>query len=387
MEPSILVAIIPAMKIALVTKRTDPSRGGAERYTVDLATALMREGHKVFILAASVRGVPKGVTPVRLSARGFTGIGRQKRFLDSLGSHLRSNRYDIVHAMLPVRRCDVYHPHAGMMRANVASDSLWTRLTNPRRGYNARVEGDLLEGDRPPMVLCLSEYVKSAVKRVYDLPDARLPILFNAVNLDRFDPAKHLELRDSTRHQFGFSSDDVVGLFLGHDFERKGLREAILALQRSSSSGEERLRLLVVGRPRGAEFQALAQDERIRDRIVFAGHVDDSRPVYHAADFLVLPTKHDPCSLVVLEGLAMGVPVISTVFNGACEIMTSGTHGFVLDNPTDVASLASAMEAMTDDSRRRGMAAAALALRPALAYQRHLDTLLSIYERVRKPSA
>src|SRR5688572_8360628 len=340
MEPRIFVAIIPAMNIALVTMRTDPSRGGAERYTVDLACALRDAGHDVSMLASSFGGVPSGVTEVSLPARGLTRVGRYRGFLDALDEHLASKRYDIVHAMLPVRQCDVYHPHAGMMRANVAFDSAWTRLTNPRRGYVAKVEGELLEGSRSPVVLCLSEYVKGAVKEVYRLKDEQLPILFNAVDLDRFDPGRNRDAREATRQLFGFGPNDVVGLFLGHDYERKGLREAILGLLSAwGELGDERLKLLIVGRPKGAAYQALAKQSQIAERIVFAGHMDDSRPAYQAADFLILPTKHDPCSLVVLEGLAMGVPVISTRFNGACEIMASGTHGFVLDHPGDVKAL------------------------------------------------
>ena len=376
------------MNIALVTKRTDPARGGAERYTVDLAAALQRAGHDVSLLAGSFGGVPRGVREVPLAAGGITGVGRQRRFLDSLDLHLASQRYDVVHAMLPVRQCDVYHPHAGMMRANVEHDSLWTRLTNRRRAYVARVEGDLLEGPRPPLVLCLSQYVKRSVQHVYALGDDRLPILFNAVDLEKFDPARGRASRDETRQHFGFGPNDVVGLFLGHDYERKGLREAILGLMHAwANLDAQRLKLLVVGRPSGSAYQALARHSQVGERVIFGGHMEDSRAAYQAADFLVLPTKHDPCSLVVLEALAMGVPVISTQFNGACEIMTSGTHGFVLDNPGDVEALARAMVVMTDDERRRAMAAAALTLRPELAYQRHLDTLLSIYERVRKPLA
>ena len=376
------------MNIALVTMRTDPSRGGAERYTVDLAAGLHKAGHDVSMLASSFGGVPSGVTEVSLPARGLTRVRRYQGFLDALDDHLESNRYAIVHAMLPVRQCDVYHPHAGMMRANVAGDSAWARLTNPKRGFLATVEGELLEGSRVPMVLCLSEYVKAAVKSVYNLKDERLPILFNAVDLDRFDPSRNRVARDSTRQLFGFGPNDVVGLFLGHDYERKGLREAILGLSTARDElGGQRLKLLVVGRPKGAAYQALAKQSHVTERIVFAGHMDDSRPAYQAADFLVLPTKHDPCSLVVLEGLAMGVPVISTKFNGACEIMTSGTHGFVLDDHADVKAIATAMLAMTEDERRENMAAACLELRPALAYQRHLDTLRAIYDRVRSPSA
>ena len=77
----------------------------------------------------------------------------------------------------------------------------------------------------------------------------------------------------------------------------------------------------------------------------------------------------------------MGLPVVSTVFNGACEIMTDGTHGFVLPDPSDVPTLANTMRRMLDPVRRRDMAAACLGLRPRLAYGGHVDQLLNIYRR------
>jgi len=97
----------------------------------------------------------------------------------------------------------------------------------------------------------------------------------------------------------------------------------------------------------------------------------------------VLPTRHDPCSLVVLEALAMGVPVISTVFNGACEIMHDGQEGFVLDDPGDIPALAEAMTRLMDTEFRAAMSRACLELRPALAYEKHVERLLGIYASVK----
>ena len=77
--------------------------------------------------------------------------------------------------------------------------------------------------------------------------------------------------------------------------------------------------------------------------------------------------------------LAMGLPVISTVFNGACEIMENGRHGFVLSDPADISALADSFRAMLDDESRSTMADACLALRPRLAYERHVEELERIY--------
>jgi UDP-glucose:(heptosyl)LPS alpha-1,3-glucosyltransferase len=126
----------------------------------------------------------------------------------------------------------------------------------------------------------------------------------------------------------------------------------------------------------------LASREGVSAQVHFAGPTADPFPFYAAADFFVLPTRHDPCSLVVLEALAMGLPVISTKQNGACEIMMPGEHGFVLERADDYGGLVSAMRAMCDDAARARMSEACLGLRPKLAYGAHLDTLMRIYQGV-----
>jgi glycosyltransferase involved in cell wall biosynthesis len=83
----------------------------------------------------------------------------------------------------------------------------------------------------------------------------------------------------------------------------------------------------------------------------------------------------------------MGLPVISTVRNGACEIMQTGVHGVVLNDPTDIPALAAAMQQLCDEKVRSTMSRACLSLRPQLAMTAHLDRLLSVYERRRKKSA
>ena len=64
------------MRIALVILHADPARGGAERYTIDLAEALVKAGHDVSLLATTFADVPPGVARVQLAANGWSRIGR-----------------------------------------------------------------------------------------------------------------------------------------------------------------------------------------------------------------------------------------------------------------------------------------------------------------------
>ncbi|HXE52876.1 MAG TPA: glycosyltransferase family 4 protein [Tepidisphaeraceae bacterium] len=380
------------MRIALVILHADPTRGGAERYTTDLAVGLAGRRHEVSLLASSFPVVLVGADPVVIPARGATRARRYNTFLDNLDRHLDQTRYDIVHAMLPVRRCDVYHPHAGIAQEAVATghlkhDAAPARLLskvairlNARRQRFAAVERERLESARPPVVLCLSEYVKQFVRKHYTLPESKLRTLFNAVNLQRFDPTIRPEAGAQVRGQFSIGPDKVVALMIAQDFARKGLRQSIEAL---AQVDDPRLVLLVFGKQDPSPYADLARRLGVKDRVIFGGTTSDPQAAYQSADFFVLPTRHDPCSLVVLEALAMGLPVISTRFNGACEIMTDGTHGFVLPNPSDVDALAGAMRQMLDADRRQTLRQACLRLRPELSYERHLDQLLRIYSVVR----
>jgi len=385
------------LKIALVILHADPARGGAERYTVDLAEALRRGGHDASLVASSFAPGARHPSDVHVSAPGATRAGRYVRFLGALDRQLAEVRYDIVHAMLPVRQCDVYHPHAGIAAETLGSGHLKYEgpvertLARMANGFNRRrrrfaaVERELLCGRQPLVVLCLSEYIKGIVRKHYTLPEEKLATLINAVDLSRFDPAARPDAGEQIRSRFGISQDKVVALMIAQDFARKGLRDAIGALARLD---DPRMVLLVVGKEDTASYRQFARNAGVADRVIFAGPTDDPYAFYRGADLFVLPTRHDPCSLVVLEALVMGVPVVSTVFNGACEVMTDGVHGFVLKDPSDLAALSDAMRTLLDDGRRRDMSKACLALRPELSYEHHLRELLRVYADVtnsRKP--
>ena len=349
------------MNVALVLLHADPARGGAERYTRDLAAGLVDRGHAVTVAATSFADVPAGVTTLPISAAGVTRVGQYERFLDGVDG---LSGFDVVHAMLPVRRCDVYHPHAGVAAEAVVTAG-WAGRLNRRRVRFTQVERELLTGPRPPVVLCLSELIREVVRRHYSqVPEGRLVTLFNGTDLTRFDPA-------GLRADFGVVGP--VGLILAQDFPRKGLAEAIGAV-----AAVPGWTLVVGGRDDFRPYQRQARRLGVGGRVVYLGPVADPPAAYRAADFFVLPTNHDPCSLVVLEALAMGVPVISTRQNGACEIMVDGVHGRILPSPTD--GLA---DAVRDVLRRRDdMAAACLALRPALSQTDHLDKLERTYAAV-----
>ena len=184
---------------------------------------------------------------------------------------------------------------------------------------------------------------------------------------------------EKVRQRHGIAANKIVALMVAQNFRLKGLAVAIDALAKLN---DPRLVLLVVGKESPAQYARQARRLGVEKQIVFAGSTSDIYSYYAAADFFVLPTKRDSCSLVVLEALAMKVPVISTQTNGACEIMENGGHGFVLGDPTDVSALVQAMRELMNDDFRATCGQKCVQLRGRLAFEEHVGRLLEIYERV-----
>lgn len=364
-------------RVALVVLHGDARRGGAERYTAQLATTLFQSHDlKVTVIAGAFADGWAGEAgeAVPLGARGETRVGIYQDFVEKLRQHLTANPYDIVHAMLPVPAglCDIYHPHAGIAARRTGSRLGW--WTNPRRRLFARIERDLLTGPRPPIVLTLSGLVEAELLWAHPaLPRDRGRRLFNGVDLERFSP----DVAPLDRSELKSTAGDVLALFVSNNFQLKGLFPLLEAMARVPA-----LKLVVVGRDDPAPFARRAGQLGIARRIHFAGSLGDPARLYAAADLLVLPTRRDSCSLVVLEALASGLPVISTRTNGACEIMTDGREGIILDRWDDVDALAEALTRLLDAQTRSAMRAAALALRPVLSWSKHVETLQTIYADV-----
>ena len=392
------------MKILMAILHADPSRGGAERYTVDVATRLAARGHDVTVAATDFAGNDTPFARLPIAPAGLTRLRRYLNFIDTLDRH--HDQYDVVHAMLPVRRCHLYHPHAGIAAEAVASGHLkhgtgllrfgamLANRVNLKRRTFATIEHAMLTGSNPPRVACLSDYITTALVRHYRNAGPLALKLFNGTDLQKFDPSHHTTSHHTAAHhsaqsdvraKFSIPPDAPLILIVAQDFARKGLAELISCLPSLNTLTPIKPHLLVVGRPNPADYIKLAKKLSVDAQVTFAGSQPDTAPFYAAADVFALPTRHDPCSLVVLEALVMGTPVVSTAANGACEVMRQGIHGFVLPTAQS-AELARALAACLDPARNAAMRQACLALRPALSLDHHLDTLTTIYHSVARKS-
>lgn len=160
------------------------------------------------------------------------------------------------------------------------------------------------------------------------MPQDRITLHYTGLDRDRFRPFDHPQLRRQLSEELGFAlpAHAPVLACLGALIERKGQAIAIAALRHLPADA----RLVLVGKGEDeAHLRSLAAEERVADRVLFAGSLDhDLMPlILSAADVMVLPTANEGLANAWVEALACGTPVVTCDVGGARELIASDVAG------------------------------------------------------------
>jgi UDP-glucose:(heptosyl)LPS alpha-1,3-glucosyltransferase len=386
------------MKLALIFAKVDPARGGAETYIIDLCRHLVACGHEVDLYAESWRrGVlPAQVRCVQVPVTGRTRVGRVWSFARSAESALSKAHYDCTIGFINTWHHDVIIPQGGIQRASLRANArrfpmLWQRAlyrlakwTNPKTWLVHIIERKQYSPARSARVVAVSAMVHTHIEQTYHVPERRISTIPNAIEADRLGVSQPGAVRCGFRNGLGLEPHDLVGLFVGHNYALKGLKPLLHALgeRKRRDPSARRIHLLVCGGGRVAPYRRLAHRLGLSDAVHMMGYQRDIRPCFWSSDFFVLPTYYDPCSLVVFEALACGLPVITTSCNGAGELIRDGQEGFVIQEPDAREDLILTLDRMADDALRIKMSSAAARLGQEQSFENHVTRLTELFAEV-----
>jgi UDP-glucose:(heptosyl)LPS alpha-1,3-glucosyltransferase len=316
--------------------------GGVETVAAELARVFTRSGLPNVVLASAVSKTFEKDTNVErvapwlslIPTRGvFRHLGRilvvplftlaatraiRKRYPDAVVlSHGDSLAGDVlvVHAV---------NAQSLMEKRNAGS---WRWLLNPLHLWVSLRDRWMIGGLRYRMFVAVSSRVATELQQIYAVPPSRIRVISNGIDLQRF--SRSAESRTEIRGLFDIPPDARLLLFVGHEFQRKGLEHLIGALDRL----DDNTWLLVVGSDNPAPYRKLSP--RVQDRVIFAGARSDLPQLYSAADAFVLPTAYETFSLVCMEAMACGLPVFATAAGGIEEYLRDGVNGFRISMDAD----------------------------------------------------
>ncbi|MEW5943829.1 MAG: glycosyltransferase family 4 protein [Pseudomonadota bacterium] len=370
------------LKIALIRQRYT-AFGGAERFVARAMEALKAQGAELTIVTR--QWTPDNETRALICNPFYLGsLWRDWSFARCVGRTLARRDFDLVQSHERIACCDVYRAGDGVHREWLAQRRrVLGRLArlgialNPYHRYVLAAEKRLFGSPRLKAVICNSNMVKEEIRHYFDVPEAKLHVIYSGVDTTAFHPGLKALHREPVRRQFGIPSDAPLFLYVGSGFERKGLPALLEAL----SGLPDNAHLLVVGKDKRLDaFQARAEKLGLAQRAHFAGGQRDVGPFYGAADMLVLPTLYDPFPNVALEAFACGLPVLTSTKSGAAEFIREGENGYVCD-ALDVARLRALMAEFSafPESRRAEMSAAARATVENCTLEAMSERLIGLY--------
>jgi len=209
----------------------------------------------------------------------------------------------------------------------------------------------------------LSNLAQKQMLNNLPLPPDKQVVIPNPVDLRKFNPS--LFDRDLFRSKWKVGQKEFVIGLVGRIDPGKGQKEMISALPAIHAEFPDTKMVLVGEETTGehqdfvAELKNLAANLNLTDKIIWAGFQTQIPEVLKALDIFVMPSYQENFANILLEAMAMQLPIISTNSGGTPEVLDFGRCGLLVP-PRQSEPLAEAvLKYLRDESFRNRMALAA----------------------------
>lgn len=326
--------------------------GGLERDMLTIARTCAQRGHDVTIYTWAWQGEkPAAMRVIELPVHARTNHARAREFAKHLHSALRDEHFNAVIGFNKMSGLDVYYAADVCFAAKAfAERNFFYRLTPRCRTYLA-LEKAVFGSDVDTEVLMISNAQIAVYQHYYQTPSARLHLLPPGIRRDCVMPSDYLAQRQQLRAQQQLDENDLLILFVGSDYRRKGLDRALRGIGALNPTLRQRVRLWVIGQDKPAVFINLARTLGLENAVTFLGPRDDVPQLMWSADLLLHPAYSEAAGLVLLEAMAAGLPVIASAVCGHAHYIGEHALGRELNDPITPSSVAAAIASVFTENR------------------------------------
>ncbi|MFA6282826.1 MAG: glycosyltransferase family 4 protein [Desulfurivibrionaceae bacterium] len=356
--------------------------GGGEQFALQLTEKIARNPrYDVHVFANKWKAVSENVS------FHFVPMFRFPRFLTTLSFAFFANtaiarqNFDLIHTHDRIFHADVFTmhgvPHRFWVReVRKKGMSLFDRVT-------AWVEQRLIADHRCRFLLPVSTLAMEKFSREFAVVPSRVKVIHPGIELARFDLQDRAVKREDVRNRFGIAAGDFLVLFVGMNFELKGLQAVISGLAKAKAKlpGKD-MKLLVVGKGNQDKYRKISTGLGVGGDVVFAGVQSDGiEEIYAASEVCVLLSGFDTFGMTVLEAMAASLPVIISTQVGAKDIIIDGEHGFIVAKD-DAETVSVHLVSLCDEQRRARMGRAARQRAAEHSWDEVAGKVVTIYEEI-----
>ncbi|HWB13981.1 MAG TPA: glycosyltransferase family 4 protein [Pirellulales bacterium] len=259
----------------------------------------------------------------------------------------------------------------------------WVQFTARLNWYYAVDRRSLRHYER---VICVSDDLQERCRQA-GVNESRCIVVQNAIDCDEF--SRRRSVSDAKQH-LGLPADRWLVGAVGRLSEEKGFDRLILAMDQLLSSGvDAQLCILGEGAARG-ELEALVARLGRQDRVWLLGYRSNTIEWYQAMDVFALSSLREGTPNVVLEAMAMEVPLVATRVAGVPTLIENGVNGLLVE-PDDVGGLTQALTKLLSDHalRERLGAAGRQTVEAKYSFALRMEKIRAIYDELlgRTPAA
>ena len=181
-----------------------------------------------------------------------------------------------------------------------------------------------------------------------------LHVLPTGIPLSQFAIGERSAHRARFRSRYRIPPEQPVALFVGRTAHEKNIRFLIDSLAHARRTTPELLLVVAGEGPALGELQEYAERCGQGDHVRFLGYLDRARELpdcYAAADFFTFASVTETQGLVLIEAMAVGLPVVALAEMGTCDLLGKERGAIVPRH--DVADFGDAMAALAADPQRR----------------------------------
>jgi len=370
------------MKIALVSPYDFAYPGGVTSHISSLERYLTRMGHEVTVIAPASKAVttfgdrfiPIGRPRPVPSSGSIIRITISLRLASTIKSVLEREKFDIIHLHEP------FMPMlcSAVLRFSNAPNIGTFHACDGRPGYSfGRPISTMMINRRLHKLDGKIAVSKPAMNYASKYIPGYYNIIPNGIDLEHFSPDV------APIEEFCDGKQNI--LFLGRLERRKGLIYLLKAYQQVKQEIPDS-RLIVVGpgsSPR-KKHEKWVMKNGLQD-VVFIGYVPYTNlpRYYQTADVFCSPaTGRESQGIVLLEGMAVGKPIVATNIDGFASVVTHGEEGLLV-LPKDSRGLAQALiSLLSDETLRQQMKARGRLKAEEYSWEHVAQRVFDYYERV-----
>jgi len=325
--------------------------GGMEIHVKELAEGLVRRGHKVTIITTRhPKGIEKEETNLKIYYVGDKPLKyTTKEFREeSVKLFLKLNEkenFDLVHSQSGAGvwyalKCKKIAPLIITFHGIALNEAKSLRNTGligwgkgmyilVRDFINYHVFNHKLFFERADKIIAVSNELAEDIKRQYKVPEGKLIVIPNGIDISKFKPMPV----DDLREKLGLADEKVI-VSVGAISKQKGFH-LLLKILPDILREYKNMRLIIVGTgPYLQKLKDMAVKLGIENHVIFAGRVSDEElpKYYNLADVFAFPTlRMEGLPLVVPEAMACEKPVIASRIGGIPTVIENNKDGILIE--------------------------------------------------------